>query len=77
MKGIKKLLKSGKFTIIYWDSGEPTLYRGHWDRDKEYDRDEYEEMNKHVIELDGYDDGYLPEIVALLTEALGGVADSI
>lgn len=76
-KNLLPLLRRGNFTIIYWDSDEPTLYKGHWDKDVEYDKDEYETMNKSEIKLDYFDAGYLPHIVALLTEALKGKADSI
>lgn len=74
---ILKLLKSGKFTIVYWDSGEATLYKGKWDYNKEFEKDEYEKMNKSIVEFQDFSTGYCPTIVCLLTEALGGTADSI
>lgn len=74
---IIELLKSGDFTIIYWDSCEPTLYSKKWNKDEEYKRDEYETMNKFIVEIPDYSDGYLPSIVSLLARALGGKTDSI
>jgi hypothetical protein len=68
-KDIIKLLKSGDFTIAYHDNACPTLYKG---------RREYEQLlGENEVELDGLDEGYCPEIVSLLTEALGGVSNSI
>lgn len=74
---ILKLLRSGKFTIVYWDRGEATLYKGKWDYNKEFQKDEYERMNKYIIEFQDWSQGYCPTIVELLTEALGGISDSI
>lgn len=77
---IIKLLKSGDFTIIYWDSDEATLYQKKWDKDEEFERDDYETMNKFIvnyIDYTGLTRGYCPTIVELLTEALGGKSDSI
>lgn len=76
-KQIIKLLKSGNFTIIYWDNDEATLYKGKWDYNKEYEKDDYGKMNKNEVKLEIEMDGYLPEIVKLLSEALGGKTDSI
>lgn len=73
-----KLFKSGNFTIVYWDNEEPTVYKGKWDIDKEYKKDEYKKMDKNIVEIDLYDeDGYVPAIVVLLTESLGGITNSI
>lgn len=68
---IIKLLKSGDFSIIYWDNQSPSLYKG-----KGYDVDNYPE-DLEEIDFPFIEDGYLPAIVSLLTEALGGEADSI
>ena len=77
-KKLIELLKSGDFTIVYWDNVTPTLYKGKWKKDKEFDRDEYTTMNKAEVDFPMYDmHGYLPDIVYLLTKALGGNADSI
>lgn len=75
---IIELLKSGDFTIIYWDRDVPTLYEKKWDIEKEFARDEYETMQKFEINavISG-GGGYTPDIVYLLTEALGGKAESI
>ena len=74
---ILKLLQSGKFTIVYWDNGEATLYKGKWDYNKEYIKNDYKTMNKSIIEISNYNNGYCPEIVRLLTKALNGISDSI
>lgn len=77
-KELISLLKTGNFTIVYWDRGEPTLYVGKWSIGKEYQRDEYATMDKSKIEIDQYDmNGYLPDIVRWLTMALKGHSDSI
>lgn len=77
-ENIIALLKSGDFTIIYWDSGEATLYQKKWDKKEEFVRDDYETMNKFIVETNDYgNNGYLPQIVQLLGEALGGKTDSI
>jgi len=74
---IIELLKSGDFTIIYWDSGEATLYSKKWKKEEEFERDDYETMDKFIIEVSDHgNNGYLPQIVALLTKALGGKSDS-
>lgn len=77
-KDLISLLRSGNFTIIYWDNEGPTLYKGKWDRDEEYEKDEYATMEKSKIEIDQYNmDGYIPDVVKWLTMALRGRADSI
>ena len=77
-KQIIKLFKSGKFTVIYWDNDAPYIYKGHWDKDEEFDRDEYKTMNKKEFKFNDYgNNGYCPKIVELLVKALGGKSDSI
>ena len=72
------LLRTGNFTIVYWDSEEPTFYKGKWNKDKEYERDEYATMEKSRIEFPMYGmNGYVSDEVRLLTLALKGIADSI
>ena len=72
------LLKSGDFTIIYWDSGEATLYEKKWNKEREFERDDYQTMDKFKVSLPDFgSSGYTPEIVSLLVEALGGKSDSI
>lgn len=72
------LLKTGNFTIIYWDRGEPTFYKGRWNKDKEYEKDEYATMEKSRIDIAQYNmNGYLPDVVQWLVMALGGISDSI
>jgi len=77
-KKLIELFRSGDFTIVYWDSGEPTIYRGKWNYNKEFERDDYETMNKAIVKYPMYYmGGYVPDIVALLAEALKGKTDSI
>lgn len=74
---ILTLLRTGDFTIVYWDNGYATLYKGKWDIHKEYMKDDYKTMNKSVVaEFDG-SLGYCPDIVHLLATALRGKTDSI
>ena len=74
---IIKLLKSGDFTIIYWSRGEASLYQKKWNKEEEYERDEYETMGKFLVREYTFEDGYCPQIVGALTKALGGLSDSI
>jgi len=76
-KKLLDLLKSGDFTIVYWESGCPTVYSGKWNKEKEYKRDDYETMNKSVVDFEDYGNGYCPQIVRILVKALGGKSDSI
>ncbi len=66
-----KLLRSGNFTIIYWDNELPSLYEG-----KGYDVNDFPN-DKEKINIPYNEHGYLPTIVALMAEALNGEADSI
>lgn len=78
-KDFIELLKTGDFTMIYWDSDEVEFYKGKLDYNKEYIKDEYKTMDKSKIKL-GFDiwgEGYATEIAILLVEALGGNIDSI
>lgn len=77
-KELIKLFKSGDFTIVYWDRSEPTIYKGKWDYNKEYDKDAYATMNKSIVDIPQYNNqGYLPDIVSWLVKALKGKSDSI
>lgn len=76
-RSIINLLRSGNFTIVYWDSGDASLYKGKWNYNKECERDEYETMNKSLVAEYSREFGYCPEIVDLLCAALKGKADSI
>lgn len=77
-KDLVSLFRTGNFTIIYWDNESPTFYKGKWDKDKEYEKDEYDTMNKSEIEINQYDgSGYLPDVVRWLVMALKGNSDSI
>lgn len=73
---ILDLLKSGDFTIAYHDNGLCSLYKG---RIKEYDQlpewryDKLSSCGDLAEFFDTDSDGYLPKIVALLVEALGGI----
>ena len=69
---LDKLLKTGNFTLIYWDNGSGALYKGR------LDIGDIDEDTKAFAEFDSSNEkGYLPEIVELLVTALGGNADSI
>ena len=74
---IIEMLKSGDFTVFYNDNECPTLYQKKWDMDEEYERDEYETMNKFEVDFGDYSQGYCPKIVSLLVEALGGESGSV
>lgn len=73
-KQIIKLLKSGKFTIWYWDNDAPHLYEG------TLNLEDFEgELGSEIspVEFDESDDGYVPALVKLLVKALGGKVESI
>lgn len=72
-KKIIKLLKSGNFTIIYWDNECPSLYEG------KYTVENITEdiIDNKEIKFNNCEDGYIPKIVELLTIALGGNSDSV
>ena len=73
-----ELFKSGDFTIVYWDSDDPTIYKGKWNYDEEDEKDECREMFESQIDVSMYNmNGYAPDVVAWLVEALGGKVDSI
>ena len=77
-KELVALLKTGNFTIVYWDNENPTFYKGKWDKNKEYERDEYETMNKSELDIEQYNmQGYCPDVVKWLVMALKGKSDSI
>lgn len=76
-KKIDEVLESGDFTIIYWDRGVATLYDKKWNKEEEFERDEYETMNKFIVFEMDTENGYCPNIVSLLAEQLGGKTDSI
>ena len=65
-----QLLRSGHFTIVYHDNGQCTLYKGKY---------EYGSLPEEgVADYRDYDgDGYLPPIVQLLVDALGGASETI
>ena len=68
-KKIIKLLRSGNFTLTYHDNGACDIYKGHV---------EYEKLpKKSLATFAGCSDGYIPDEVAILVEALGGKVDSI
>jgi len=62
-----ELLKSGNYTIYYHDYCECTLYEGKWF--EEEIRDDYPSAS---LDMRDCYDGYIPEIVDLMNEALGG-----
>ena len=77
-KELYGLFRIGDFTLVYWDRGQPEIYKGKWDIQKEYEKDEYATMEKSKVEIPQYDmNGYAPDIVVWLAEALKGKVDSI
>lgn len=70
---IIKLFRTGKFTIVTHDRGSYSIYSGRY-----YDYEDLPEEPAYHVQDDGIDsEGYMPAIVAYLTEALGGTTDSI
>lgn len=67
-KKIIEILKSGDFTIAYHDNGYCNLYKGKF---------EYDDLKGKPIEFDDWEDGYTPDVVKQLVEALGGKVVSI
>lgn len=65
-----KLFRSGKFTIITHDRESYTVYPSR-----------FIEAGEEPEDMDGFEvddsSGYMPKIVELLAEALGGSTDSI
>lgn len=73
-KQVIELLQSGNFTIQYNDNCQCTLLKG---KKKEYLS---EIKTSHIsleIDMDNNENGYVPFIVDLLTEALGGKTTTI
>ncbi len=68
----KKLILSGDFTIISWDNGQFSVYKGHQNVDSVNQKN-----LKPVVEYDYNEDGYMPKIVHDIVSALGGKTDSI
>jgi hypothetical protein len=68
-----KILKSGDFTILYHDNGQCDLFEGKYDS--------YEDVPEGVEPIQEFysndSEGYCPDIVSLLTKALGGKTYSI
>jgi hypothetical protein len=62
-----ELLKTGEFTVAYHDNDSCYIYKGHR---------RYENLGKEIFSPDG-SNGYAPEIVEMLVEALGGNVESI
>lgn len=70
-KQIIELLQSGNFTIAYHDNGHCCVYEGKFKYDELPENGEVAEFYDHQSE------GYLPEIVQLLTKALKGKSETI
>ena len=69
-KEIIKLMKTGNFTICYYNHQEGGVWKGHLEPDElDIDAELIEFSNKG-------DERYLPEIVDMLVEALGGECNS-
>lgn len=63
------LLRSGHFTIAYHDNGSPCLYKG------KFEYEDLPESEDYCFE-DNFD-GYIPEVVYLLSKALNGATETI
>ena len=71
-KALLKLLQSGNFSVFYWDNLQCEVYKG------KHDLDTIAHDVKPVAVFDYSNfEGYLPEIVNVLVQALGGTAESI
>ena len=69
---IIKLLRSGNFTLAGHDSGIYFLYEG------KFNYENLPEEGQIAIFEDWHENnGYITEIISILTEALGGKTDSI
>lgn len=72
-KEIIKLFRSGKFTIVTHDRGCYSIYVGRY-----FDYEDLpEEADYEVVDGGSGDIGYMPAIVNLLSEALGGTTESV
>ena len=70
-KELLALLRSGKFTVAYHDNGHCCIYKDRWDYDSLPE-------GKEVAEYQYADaEGYLPDIVKVLVQALGGASETI
>lgn len=69
-KDIIELLRSGDFTIAYHDNGDCSLYKG---------RHNYEDCIDSFVDYDWEDinNGYIPQVVVDLVEALRGKSETI
>lgn len=77
-KDLYGLFRTGDFTIVYWDRNDPTIYKGKWNIQDEYEKDEYATMEKSRVDIHQHNmNGYAPDIVVWLAEALKGKVDSI
>jgi len=74
---IVELLKTGNFTLHYWDNGECTLYKGMHDEEELGMLTDKAHEEIIVAEFDNVFEGYLSKEVELLVAALGGQAGSI
>jgi hypothetical protein len=69
-KELLALLRSGKFTVAYHDNGHCCIYKGKF---------EYDFLPETSVAEYEYADceGYLPDIVKVLVQALGGASETI
>lgn len=72
-----EILKSGNFTVRYDDNGSGTIIEGRFDDYEDTYDPESGENNGRSFEFGGWVDGYTPEEVEMLVEALGGRSTSI
>jgi len=73
-------LRTGQFTIYYHNQGDCIIYLGHWSQNEIEDQEPDDKDSPLVVlaEMGSHNmEGYLPEIVKKLTNALGGRAHSV
>lgn len=75
-KQIIDLLKSGNFTVASHNYGSVTIYegkvKGYWEYDEETEMPQFDGSKEIATYGLSDSDGYMQEIVSLLTEALNG-----
>lgn len=68
-----ELLKTGNFTVASHDHGQVSIYKGKYTGyNSKEEMPEFPEDRKDEVFDSNKTEGYMPEIVELLTEALGG-----
>lgn len=72
-----ELLKSGNFSVHYHDNGSGSIYENRFEYEDFQDMEGNDRSpGREVFEFGNDEQGYLPYIVKLLVEALGGKCGS-